>query len=210
MSPRPAIDHIRRPQILRAAAEVITERGLSATRIADVAERAGTSAPAVIYWFKTRERLLTEALIADEENFAVDLEARLVNLPSASARMRFLIEASTSDGDLSLWIELWARSLHDAEAATERQRLDDAWRGRIAAIVADGQESGEFTAAIDPEEAALRIATLIDGLSVQVTLGDNAVSEERMREICLDFAALQLGAELGAAGEVAGSERAVV
>ena len=64
--------------------------------------------------------------------------------------------------------------------------------------------------AIDPEEAALRIATLIDGLSVQVTLGDTAVSEERMREICLDFAALQLGAELGAAGEVAGSERAVV
>ena len=45
---------------------------------------------------------------------------------------------------------------------------------------------------------------------MQVTLGDTAVSEERMREICLDFAALQLGAELGAAGEVAGGERAVV
>ena len=65
MSPRPAIDHIRKPQILRAAAEVITERGLTATRIADIAERAGTSPPAVLYWFESREQLLTEALTAD-------------------------------------------------------------------------------------------------------------------------------------------------
>ena len=56
MSPRPQIDHIRRPQILDAAAEVIAERGIAATRIADVAERAGTSAPAVLYWFDTKER----------------------------------------------------------------------------------------------------------------------------------------------------------
>ena len=46
MSPRPQIDHIRKPQLLAAAAEVIAERGFAATRIADVAERAGTSAPA--------------------------------------------------------------------------------------------------------------------------------------------------------------------
>jgi AcrR family transcriptional regulator len=48
LSPRPQIDHIRKPQILAAAAEVIAERGLASTRIADVAERAGTSAPAVL------------------------------------------------------------------------------------------------------------------------------------------------------------------
>ena len=47
MSPRPQIDHIRRPQILEAAVEVICERGLRNTRIADVAERAGTSPSAV-------------------------------------------------------------------------------------------------------------------------------------------------------------------
>ena len=46
MSPRPSIDHIRRPQILAAAAEVIAERGVAATRIADVAERSGVSPPA--------------------------------------------------------------------------------------------------------------------------------------------------------------------
>ena len=69
MSPRPQIDHIRRPQILAAAAEVIAERGVSGTRIADVAERAGTSAPGVLYWFDSKDQLLGEALAAAEARF---------------------------------------------------------------------------------------------------------------------------------------------
>jgi len=200
MSPRPAIDHIRRPQILRAAAEVITERGLAGTRVIDVAERAGTSAPAILYWFESRERLLSEALIADEVAFAEKLDADLEALPTAAAKLRHLIEASAQDGDLSLWIELWARSLHDESAAAERQRLDDMWRGRIATVIAEGQGRGEFTSDVDPADAALRLATMIDGLAVQVTLGDRDVDVRRMLGISIDLAEGMLGAKLAAGG----------
>ena len=51
MSPRPRLDHVRRPAMLSAAAEVIRERGLEHARVSDVAERAGTSAPSVLYYF---------------------------------------------------------------------------------------------------------------------------------------------------------------
>lgn len=201
MSPRPAIDHIRKPQILRAAAEVITEKGMGATRIADVAERAGTSAPAVLYWFETREQLLSEALIADEITFALELERRLEAIPSAAGKLRHLIEASTYAGDLSLWIELWAHSLHDEASAAERQRLDDMWRERIAAVVSEGQATGEFSGAIAPGEAALRLASLIDGMGVQVTLRDRDLDAERMAADCIEMAELMLGADLGAERE---------
>ena len=50
----------RREQMLRAAIEVIEERGFPETRIADVAARAGTSPALVIYYFKTKDQLLTE------------------------------------------------------------------------------------------------------------------------------------------------------
>ena len=196
MSPRPAIDHIRKPQILRAAAEVITERGLGATRIADIAERAGTSAPAVLYWFESRERLLTEALIADENLFAEQLDALLEPLGSARERLLTLLEKTVSDGDLSLWIELWARSLHDADSSDERRRLDLAWRERIAAIVREGQEGGEFEPALDADAFAIEFAALIDGLGVQVTLGDRDVTVERMLDMLVQFADLQLATSL--------------
>jgi AcrR family transcriptional regulator len=43
---------------------VIRERGLEHVRVADVADRAGTSAPSVLYYFASKAELLKEALVA--------------------------------------------------------------------------------------------------------------------------------------------------
>ena len=58
---------LRREQMLRAALEVISERGYPDTRIADVAERIGISPALVIYYFKTKDQLLTEAIRYSED-----------------------------------------------------------------------------------------------------------------------------------------------
>ena len=200
MSPRPAIDHIRKPQILRAAAEVITERGLTSTRIADVAARARTSPPAVLYWFESREQLLTEALTADEVDFDAMLEARLEGLDTARAKLAAIVDATAGAVDLSLWIELWSRSLHDPQSGRERRRLDQSWRGRIASVVEEGQIQGEFDPEVDAASFAISLAALMDGLSVQVTLGDPDVSPAAMLAICIEYSEQQLGVQLIAPG----------
>jgi len=206
MSPRPAIDHIRKPQILAAAAEVITERGLSATRLADVAERAGTSASAVVYWFGSREELLKAALIADEEKFAIELGRRLAAVAGARARMRLLIEETVADDDLSLWIELWALSLHDEDSAGERRRLDDVWRALIAALIEEGVAEGVFEPILAPPEAAVAVASMLDGLSVQATLGDPAVPAERIEAMALAQVSAIVGCRLDETDPEAGLE----
>ena len=94
MSPRPQIDHIRKPQLLDAAAAVIAERGMAATRIADIAERAGTSSAGVLYWFGSRDELLAEALGAAERNFHDELAAQIERLEDPRARLATLIERS--------------------------------------------------------------------------------------------------------------------
>ena len=53
---------VRRDQMLAAAATLIAERGFTETRIADVAARVGASPALVIYYFRTKDNLLTEAL----------------------------------------------------------------------------------------------------------------------------------------------------
>jgi AcrR family transcriptional regulator len=185
VSPRPQIDHIRRPQLLEAAAAVIAERGFAATRIADVAQRAGTSAPGVLYWFDSREQLLAEALTYAEEGYYEQLAARLSRVEGAPARLATLIESSVGGEDWVLWIELWTRALRDEQLAESRQSLDDRWREQIAGIVRDGQASGDF-AGDDPERIAVELAALMDGLAVQVALGDSMVTPERMRAICVE------------------------
>ncbi len=44
---------------------------------------------------------------------------------------------------------------------------------------------------------------MIDGFSVQLTLGDPGLDPERSREVCVEFAELQLGADLAASERVA-------
>jgi AcrR family transcriptional regulator len=198
LSPRPSIDHIRRPQILAAAAEVIAERGVAATRIADVAERSGVSPPAVLYWFDSKERLLAEALTADDDRFYEELEARVDGAATPGERMVGLIEAATeSADDFSLWMELWTWALRDADLRAARERFDARWRAAIEAVVAEGVAAGEFDAA-DPAQAALAIAALIDGLSAQAALGDPDVSVARMTETALAGAERLLEARLPA------------
>ena len=79
--PAPATENneARRIEMLRAAAELICERGFGDTRIADVA--AGVSSALVIYYFGTRDRLLVDALRYSEESFYEAAEKMLAECP---------------------------------------------------------------------------------------------------------------------------------
>jgi AcrR family transcriptional regulator len=193
LSPRPTTAHVRRPAILTAAAEVISERGVHGTRISDVAERAGTSAPGVLYWFATKEELLAEALTFADDRFYRELTAELEELDTAWERLERVIGEWPAEGDAEtvLWMELWVRALRDPELGATRERLDRRWRETIADIVRDGQDRGEFVPA-DADEIALLLSALMDGFAIQLALGDPAVTADVVRRHCLELAEARL------------------
>jgi AcrR family transcriptional regulator len=194
MSPRPRLDHVRRPAMLSAAAEVIRERGLENARVSDVAERAGTSAPSVLYYFETKAELLKEALTSAEEQYYDDLERELDGIESARERLARIVAGGAGDGDYdaSLWMELWARALRDPDLAATRAELDGRWRRAITDVVLYGQERGEF-GEVDAEGFAMLLASLLDGLAVQIALKDAEVTPQRARDLSLAFAEKELG-----------------
>src|ERR1700728_3698407 len=90
----------RRAQMLHAALEVISERGYADTRIADVAERAGVSPALVIYYFKTKDQLLTEAIRHYEDSWYAVGQRRMSRLTTAAARLEEIVAMSClSDED---------------------------------------------------------------------------------------------------------------
>jgi AcrR family transcriptional regulator len=202
MSPRPRLDHVRRPEILAAAAEVIRERGLENARVADVAERAGTSAPSVLYYFASKDELVKEALTSAEERYYVQLQDDLDALEDAPARLLKIIDSATGEGDYDavLWMELWPRALRDPELAATRADLDDRWRRTIADVVRDGSAAGEFGPA-DPDEVAVLLASLLDGLSVQIALNDIEVTPARVRQLAVRLAERELDCVLVPTGQ---------
>lgn len=196
----------RREQILQASLEVIVERGYADTRIADVAERAGTSPALVIYYFKTRDQLLTEALRYSQDHWYATGTSRLESITTAAGQLTELIgmtafpppaKPDTDPAPRSewlLWLDLWALSPRNAGVAAVRRKFDERWRQTIKAIVLAGQEAGEFTP-VDADEFAISLSALLDGMAVQIALEDPDVPPSRAYDLAMRYAAGQLGFE---------------
>jgi AcrR family transcriptional regulator len=189
----------RRDEILRSAVDVMAERGFVDTRIADVAERAGTSPALVIYYFRTKDKLLTEAVRLAEDLWLIHGFERLAAVSGAVARLESLITANFTPAKAvgspdvgALWIDLWARSLRHPEVAGVRREFDARWRRVIADVVREGQATGDI-ADRDADEFAIAFTALLDGLSVQLVLGDPALDPATAVRISMRFAADWLG-----------------
>jgi AcrR family transcriptional regulator len=189
----------RRQQMLRAALGVIAERGHADTRIADVAERSGISPALVIYYFKTKDQLLTEAIKYLDNAWYTDGQTRMAALPTAAARIEEIVamsclpEADTDPhSSWKLWLDFWALAAHNPEVADLRERDDERWRDMISSLVRSGQEAGEFRD-LDPDNFAVLLCSLLDGLAIQIGLDDPVVDPERAFELSMLFIADQLG-----------------
>lgn len=199
-SSAPAADS-RREQLLDHALTVIAERGFPETRIADVASSAGVSPALVIYYFKTRDQLLTEAIRLNEDRWYAEGTARIADIPTAAGRLEELVAMSClpeadADDRVSwvIWLDLWAQAARHPEVGAVRQEFDDHWRRTIADLVTDGIGSGEFDK-VDAEDFAVALSALIDGFAVQSALSDPVVDGERAFRLSMKFAAAELGFE---------------
>jgi AcrR family transcriptional regulator len=193
-----AAPDLRREQMLQAAAAIIGERGFSETRIADVARRSGASPALVIYYFSTKDKLLTEALRYSEDAFYRAVAGRLEELRTARQRLELLVRLTCIPqgddeipGAWGLWFDLWAQALRHPEIAKDRIELDQQWRDTIARVVRDGQAAGEI-GEVDADAFAITFAVLLDGLSIQVALKDPVVNPDRAFAIAMKFAAGEL------------------
>ena len=195
----PSVTDARRLQILHAAAQVIGERGFGDTRVTDVSRAAGVSSALVIYYFGTRDRLLTEALRHSEDVFYATISERLSELPSAARRLEEIVRLSCEPGGVDgmpgswvLWLDVWAQAVRHPEVSRDREELDQRWRQTVSAVVQEGLERGEFQP-VDVEEFSLLLTALLDGLAVQVALRDPVVDPARAFAVAMAVCRDRLG-----------------
>jgi AcrR family transcriptional regulator len=195
--PAPATENNerRRVEMLRAAAELICERGFGDTRIADVAKRAGVSSALVIYYFGTRDRLLVDALRYSEESGYEAMEQKLGEISSLRDRLSLLIKwtcVPEADNEIpgawGLWFDLWAQAFRHDEVKAGRVELDSRWR----AMIVDAVKSADLDTDIDVRTFALEFSALLDGLSIQVALDDPEVDSSVAYDIAMRFAEREL------------------
>lgn len=176
----------RRERILRATVEVVRTRGFAGTRVSDIAEAAGTSQGLILYHFQSLAGALNAALTLLEDEFYDDLERDLQDQVGPVQRLRHMVDLGAGHGpavgDWRLWMELWVRALHDPDARATRESLDSRWRAALRDVIAEGVASGDFSP-VDADEAAMRLACLMDGLAIQKALDDPAVTSQQLADL---------------------------
>jgi TetR/AcrR family transcriptional repressor of bet genes len=193
VAPRRRLDDVRKPKILAAAVQLLVEEGLASVRVADVARRAGTSATSVIYYFGSKDALFEEAIAGADDAFYAALLADVERLESGVDRLAWLI-VSSSATDWLLWMDLWVYARRHPEMLAAHRRFDRRFREMLADSIRHGQQRREF-GAVDADEIALRLGSLMRGLAVHVALGEHEVTSARMVDECVHAAALELRCE---------------
>jgi len=185
---RPSVEAERREQILRAACEVVSEKGYKALRVTDVAKRAKISTGSVHYYFETKRDLVHAAF---EWNFARSLERRksiLDRHSNARDRLRAFVDSYLPHDDETaaawrVWAETWVEALHDADLRELNERIYGEWRSVIVEIVRLGQAEGLIREG-DPVVLANALVGMIDGLAIQALAGSEHMTIDRMRSVC--------------------------
>ena len=186
----------RRRRILLAAIEVLRARGFSGTRVADIAAAAGTSPALVLYHFSSLGEVLVAALTSVDEQFYEDLASENTNADPRDTLVRMAVlaaEGGPAFGDWQLWLEVWVRARHDQRIDDVRRCIDRRWRDELTTLIDRGVREGVFNTD-DPHASAVRLSAMLDGLAVQVVLGDEDMSPEQMATLWIDGAAGELGA----------------
>ena len=198
MTKRQAKGEARERLVIGAAAQLIAERGLANVRIVDIAERAAMSTGHVSYYFPSKSELLMRAIRQSEETFTDLLVDQITTIRDPWARLTRLIELSAATGVADpgwvLWFEVWSNAATDADVAHVHDELDRRAKAILLDVIAYGRDQGAFQTD-DPERVALVLAALIDGLSIQLTLGSGGLTRKHLLEVTLAAARTQLGGQ---------------
>jgi TetR/AcrR family transcriptional regulator, cholesterol catabolism regulator len=125
-----------RNRILNAAAHVLSVKGYAGTRLSDVAEYAQLQAPAIYYYFASREDLIEEVMYAGIAEMRKHLQGVLDALPPATSPMQKILAAVEAHLRHQLELSDYASAtIRNAGQIPERLRArqlkEDAAYGRI-------------------------------------------------------------------------------
>lgn len=137
-----------RKRILDAAAHVLSTKGYAGMRLSEVAEVAGLQAPAIYYYFPSREDLIEEVMwggLADMRQHLVDTLDQMDSEATAMERIMAAVEAHLRHVlEISDYTKASIRNAGQVPDAIRKRHLQeekeygDIWRRLISEAVDDG------------------------------------------------------------------------
>lgn len=199
---RPRNQGARREALVEAAGRAISERGIAAVRIKDIAAEAGVSAGSVLYYYPELDDLVLEVHAAAVERFLDDRHRATDAIGDPAERLRAAVAsglpADADDGAHRLLYELHRRADRSPGHASLMGSLFAREAALYATVLEVGAASGAFTLTQPASDAARNLVTLEDGYGLHIVSRNAAVDRETALRLIVDYARLVTGHPLPA------------
>jgi TetR/AcrR family transcriptional regulator, cholesterol catabolism regulator len=152
-----------RSRILNAAARVLSVKGYAGTRLSDVADDAQLQAPAIYYYFASREDLIEEVMYAGIAAMRTHLQGALDALPPETSSMDKIMAAVEAHLRHQLELSDYASAtIRNAGQIPERLRTrqlkEEAAYGRIwRRLFDEARAEGQLSTDLDARLAQLLV-----------------------------------------------------
>lgn len=164
----------RREQVLKAAYQLATRRGLSAVTIRDLAERAGLSSGLVLFHFGSKEQLLLELLewvLASTTILHIGPEIHAIEPPldrMLAVLRQEMARLSAEPARIRLFFDFWSAGIWNRPIRVRMQRELDRYRDAFLPIATDvlAAEPARFPG-VTPEGLSAVAVSFIKGCAVQ-------------------------------------------
>jgi len=166
-------------QILEAAMHVFTVKGYNATKIDDIAEKAGIAKGSVYRYFDSKEDLFFDVFGKYNEQLVENVRKQTEKQQESATKqlhdllMSVLSHYKALEPLVPLTFEFWSASA--SASPILRKRIDRMFhnmyrqfRKLFVRVIQRGVKSGEFPGNIRPEDQATVLVGLLDGLLLQV------------------------------------------
>ncbi len=163
-------------RILRAAVELFAKQGYLKTTLIEVGKAAGYTGGLVSHRFGSKEGLLNAVIENSTKRFMEDqlrpaIEGEHISSAEASLKnyiSTYFDEVYVRESHIRALYVIMGESLGSVpDVRPKIAQLNRQMRNRIAEIVSNGIEMGEFHQNVDPQAAAVLIVGLLRGVVMQ-------------------------------------------
>jgi DNA-binding transcriptional regulator YbjK len=190
----------RRGELIAAAERAVLRKGAGAVKLRDVADEAGLTPGAVLYYYDELDSLLVETHSQAAERFCRQREELIDSIDDPRDQLRAAVRAGLPTGPEDELVRL----LYEFDGLGTRQpgyaRLSREYFARQVAIyhsvLVAGQAAGLFHLTAPARDVGRNLVALEDGYGYYVVLPDSGIDVASAERLILGYAETATGCPL--------------
>lgn len=184
---RPSTQKQRRREVIDAALDAAAEHGLRNLSLTDVANQAGVTRGALLYYYDDLEAILVEAHAAGMARVGEERAALVAQRVSAAEKLATAIEAGLPRGPEDALMRL----LYEFDVLAGKSPLHDELVQKLYSeqltlyrhILTEGVASGEFSLTGPLDDTAMNFVALEDAYGLHIVAGGSITVPDALRAI---------------------------